>query len=108
MDEFLKVLAQAFVNALFIWVAVNLFFYNFFNKIEENINNNKQQDQRETIDAYINIADRTILLFRKDNNEFIAQGYSFEELEVNAKKRYPDRVFKISDDEFKNIKELKQ
>ena len=63
-------------------------------------------DDDDIIDAYITFENDLMLLHRKDNNQFIAQGESWEDLNKNAIKRFPDIQFNVVTDEINKAKEF--
>ncbi len=47
------------------------------------------------IDSYIDFNEDSMIMYRKDNNEFIAQGRSWDELNKNTIERFPDLKFNV-------------
>ena len=47
-----------------------------------------------------------LFLYNKETGEYIAQGKTFSELEINAKNRYPEKLFNVKQSEIdKHLKE---
>ncbi len=108
MDTFINFLLQAIINAVLVYFVFFLIAQSLRNSIEEAVNklgNNNQGS--EPVEAYVEITENSLLLYRKDRNEFIAQGKDFKELEANTKKRFPDLIFKLSDEEYTKAKDFK-
>jgi hypothetical protein len=60
---------------------------------------------RETIiPSRIEHVNGMLYLYNKETNDFIAQGKDFEELNENAKKRFPEKLFNVSQAEINLIK----
>lgn len=60
---------------------------------------------RETIiPSRIEHVNGMLYLYNKETNDFIAQGKSFEELNENAKKRFPEKLFNVAQAEINLVK----
>lgn len=51
------------------------------------------------IPSRIEVVNGMLFLYNKENDEFIAQGKNFIELNDNAKARYPEKLFNVPQDE---------
>lgn len=63
--------------------------------------------EHELVDAYIDFVDGKMYMYAKENNEFIAQGASWEELNKNTIARYPDTSFNVPTKDIEKAKEFK-
>lgn len=60
---------------------------------------------RETIiPSRIEHVNGMLYLYNKETNDFIAQGMTFEELNENAKKRFPEKLFNVAQAEINLVK----
>lgn len=67
--------------------------------IEEKVAEGMKKLKETIIPSKIERVDELLFLYNADTNEFIAQGKDFEELNKNAKVRFPDKLFNVPQDE---------
>ena len=65
-------------------------------------------DQEDIVDCYIVFTKDGMFMYSKDDNEFIAQGESWEELNKNTKARFPDSMFNVPTSEIKKAMDYKK
>lgn len=63
-------------------------------------------DDRDVVDCYITFADKTMYMYAKDSNEFIAQGATWEELNANTSARHKDVMFNVATADINKAKEF--
>lgn len=114
MENLFAIIALAFFTAIFTAMFIHLIFMyhgrNLLAKLKESMDEYDEMvenDDRELVDAYIEKTETYLLLYRKDSNDFIAQGSSWEELNKNAITRYPDVMFNVTPEDIKLAKEFK-
>lgn len=114
MDNFFAIVMLAFFTAIFTAMFIHLIFMyhgrNLLAKLKDSMDEYDEMveaDNRDLVDAYIEKTETYLLLYRKDNNDFIAQGSSWEELNKNAITRYPDVMFNVTPEDIKLAKDFK-
>ncbi len=66
------------------------------------------KDETDIVDCYLVFNDNTMYMYNKENNEFIAQGNSWEELNANTSSRYKNIMFNLPTSEIDKAKEFKK
>ena len=65
-----------------------------------------QELEDDIVDCYIDFGEQVMIMYVKEDNEFVAQGKDWEELNKNAIARYPEYTFNISTEDAKRAKEF--
>ena len=63
-------------------------------------------DDKDIVDCYITFADKTMYMYTKEGDEFIAQGTTWEELNENSSARYKDVMFNVKTEQINKAKEF--
>lgn len=111
MDNFFDLILHALFTSLF----TSIFLYlvltyqglKLIAKIQESLEDEEEANGVDLIDAYIEKTDSSLLLYRKDDNSFIAQGSNWTELNVNAVRLHPDVRFNVTPEDIKMAQEFK-
>ena len=100
-------LISGLMSAAIIIIAANMFLEGIVNSFRSHMRE-VMTDDDDIVDCYITFADDRGLMYMysKEDNEFIAQGTSWEELNKNTKKRYPDKMFNVPTVEIKKAMEF--
>lgn len=88
------------MSAAIIIIAANIFLEGVVNTFRERMRETLD-NQEEIIDCYIVFTKDGMFMYSKDDNEFIAQGETWEELNKNTKARFPDSMFNVPTSEIK-------
>jgi len=66
------------------------------------------KDDTDLVDCYLVFNDKMMYMYNKDNNEFIAQGSTWEELNSNTSSRHKNVMFNLPTSEIDKAKEFKK
>ncbi len=67
--------------------------------IDRKVAEGMQKLKETIIPSKIEVVNNSLFLYNAETNEFIAQGKDFEDLNKNAKVRFPDKLFNVPQDE---------
>lgn len=65
-------------------------------RLDEKLEKGLEKLRETIIPSRIESANGILYLYNKETNDFIAQGTTFEELNDNAKRRYPEKLFNVA------------
>lgn len=114
--ELFDIITLAFFTSIFTAFFLQIVFMYTGRKLIERIRDSMEEDDDgeeeegygiDFIDAYIEKTDSCLFLYRRDTNEFIAKGSSWEELNKNAIARYPDIMYNVTAEDVKIAKDFK-
>ena len=100
-------LISGLMSAAIIIIAANMFLEGIVNTFRSHMREVLADDD-DIVDCYIKFDETTgiMYMFSKDDNDFIAQVVSWEELNKNTKQRYPDKMFNVPTVEIKKAMEF--
>jgi hypothetical protein len=111
MDSIFSIILLAFFTAVFTAFFLHIIFtyhgYKLLAKLQDALEDYEDEEEGELVDAYIEKTETYLLLYRKDNNTFIAQGSSWAELNVNAVKMHPNVRYSVTPEDIKMAQEFK-
>lgn len=81
------------ISAIYIIATIKLKALN--KRIDSQIEKTIGKLRESIIESKLDVVDNRLFLYNRNTNEFIAQGNSFEELEKNAKLKYPGKLFNV-------------
>lgn len=87
-------LVSGIVSSTILVVVMN----QFINGIVDNFRDRMKdvlEDDKEIVDCYITFTDKSMLMYKVENNEFVAQGDTWEDLNKNTIARFPDLMFNV-------------
>lgn len=64
--------------------------------LDENVEKGLTKLRETIIPSRIEHVNGMLYLYNKETNDFIAQGKDFDELNENAKRRFPEKLFNVS------------
>lgn len=85
-----------------------LFVYRFLLEVEDHLRSKRiERLSKEIMDKYremvvpskIEKIDNRFFMYNRDTNEFLAHGKDYEELEENARIKYPNKMFDVPKEE---------
>lgn len=62
--------------------------------------------KQHVVPCRLEFVNQTILMYNRETNEFIAQGNTFEELELKLKESFPDKFFDVCQEDIDYAKTL--
>ena len=100
-------LISGLVSGVVVIVALLHFIEGYVETVREHMSQMIEDDD-DIIDAHIVFEKEVMLLYRKDDHQFIAQGSSWEELNKNAIDRFPDVQFNVVTSDIEKAKNFKK
>ena len=98
-------LISGLTSAVIIIIAINHVVEGFVSRFREHMKN-AIDDDSDIIDCHLVFTDKEMLMYKNENNEFVAQGTTWEELNANTVKRFPDLMFNVPTSEIKKAMEF--
>ncbi len=106
IDIILGVILGVVAHRLYItWVAVKM-----LEELQSRLDQIQEKSEVKPIDAKIEQIGNSLYMYRVDNEEFLGQGQTFQELtqQIVARFRNPDMTFRIIQGDPELLKQIKQ
>lgn len=91
------------LGALTIKLYMMLEMYLIEKRLEKRIDEVLTKFRSHLINSKIEVVNDVYFMYDRDTNAFLAQGNSFEELNQNAMKKYPDKLFNVPHNELMEV-----
>jgi len=104
MEFILGLLCGVLAIALFLIILINALARARIRYIERKVNEGIKAFKERLIDSRIEAVADQLHLYNKNTEEFLAQGKDLQELNDNASKRFPDKLFNVPNSELIKFK----
>lgn len=94
-----------FIGALAIKVLTNIENHLLEKRIQAKLEKVMQEFRNTIVPARIEISQGCLYMYHRETDEFLAQGKTFSDLEEAARKKYPNKMFNVPQDELNFIEE---